>query len=51
VKVKECLWRLEADMAAWRAMEDELCRAMKIRCTISWLDGATKLVKSSVLVY
>lgn len=30
VKLKECLWRLEAEMAARRAMEDELCQAMKL---------------------
>lgn len=30
VKLKECLCRLEAEMAARRAMEDELCQAMKL---------------------
>lgn len=30
VELKECLWRLEAEMAARRAMEDELCQAMKL---------------------
>lgn len=30
VKLKECLRRLEAEMAARRAMEEELCQAMKL---------------------
>lgn len=30
VKLKECLCRLESEMAARRAMEDELCQAMKL---------------------
>jgi hypothetical protein len=42
-------------MGAWRAMEDEICEAiklsLKLSCIIYWLVGAIKLVKSSVLVY
>jgi len=38
-------------MGVWRAMEDEICEAIKLSCIIYWLDGAIKLVKSSVLVY
>ena len=30
VKLKECLCRLESEMDARRAMEDELCQEMKL---------------------